>query len=163
MTKAVVALGLVAPALTLAGASGCARQAGGSIASPACDDPQFLTDRAAFASGTATADQAVDVCGTVINVLSARYTRSGRHGYFVVRVNGVPIEVISNLDAMRGAPQTWPWVSPGDYVYVRGRYFYDSANRQGIDWTEGDAGRSWSRPGYVVVCDARGKACSSFD
>jgi hypothetical protein len=34
---------------------------------------------------------------------------------------------------------------------VQGRYYYDSASSQGIDWTHHGTSRSWGSPGYVVV------------
>jgi len=107
-------------------------------------------------------DQPVDVCGVVTAVQRARHTRSGLHGYFFVNAGGTRVEIISNLGAMRSAPASWPWVRIGDDVVVRGRYFYDSRQRQGIDWTEGDTGRNWPRAGYVVVCDPGGRVCQQY-
>lgn len=117
-----------------------------------CDDQQFLTYQSEFAAGTITADQFVDVCGTVTSVLPEKKTSSGHHGYFYVQMpSGYDIEIVSNLDAMTTDPPTWPWVAVGDYVYVQGRYYYDSASSQGIDWTENDTSQSWPHVGYVVV------------
>ena len=115
-----------------------------------CDDAQFLADRQKFSSGTLQGDQEVDVCGVVTRVLPERDTRSGSHGYYYVQVApGVTIEVVSDLGEM-DAP-AWPWVKVGDYSYVQGRYYYDSADRQGIDWTHHGASRSWPSAGYVVI------------
>src|ERR1700722_12997457 len=77
-------------------------------------------------------NQPADVCGAVVRVLPAQRTRSGLHGYFYVALStGRQIEIVSNLDAMAEAPSgappaQWPWVAAGDYVYVQGRYYYDS-------------------------------------
>ncbi len=115
-----------------------------------CDDPQFLADQQDFANGNLYQDQFVDVCGDVTRVLDSRYTSSGLHGYFYVEVApGDTIEIVSNLDEMN-AP-SWPWVSVGDYAYVQGRYYYDSAHTQGIDWTHDGTSSSWPHSGYVVV------------
>jgi hypothetical protein len=69
--------------------------------------------------------------------------------------SGYLIEIVSNLDAMATGsnppPTTWPWVATGNYVYVQGRYYYDSASSQGIDWTEDDTSGSWPHVGWVVV------------
>ena len=45
----------------------------------------------------------------------------------------------------------WPWVKTGDSVQVTGRYYYDSAQRQGIDWTHHGSSRKWPFPGSVTV------------
>lgn len=117
-----------------------------------CNNTQFLTDQSEFAAGTISADQFVDVCGSVTSVLPEKHTTSGNHGYFYVEMpSGYDIEIVSNLDAMTTDPPTWPWVAVGDYVYVQGRYYYDSASSQGIDWTENDTSQSWPHVGYVVV------------
>ena len=90
------------------------------------------------------ADQLVDICGSVTQVLAKKATSSGTHGYFYVQMpSGYQIEIVSNLDAMAEAstdkpPTTWPWVAVGDYVYVQGRYYYDNSSSQGVDWTEDD-------------------------
>jgi hypothetical protein len=143
---------------------GCQTQT--SAHEPACNNAGFLAARAARVSGTVSGDTLVDVCGRVARVRSARQTRSGRHGYFYVAIpRGQPIEIVSNLDAMAqsaAAPPAWPWVAPGDFVYVRGRYYYDDPQSQGIDWTEGDTGRSWPYPGYVAVCRSAAKACTTY-
>jgi hypothetical protein len=81
--------------------------------------------------------------------------------------SGYQIEIVSNLDAMAGAPTnrpptTWPWVAVGNYVYVQGRYYYDNASSQGVDWTEDDTSSSWPHVGYVAVCDASGASCSKY-
>jgi hypothetical protein len=112
----------------------------------------------------------VNVCGEVTSVRRERSTRSGRHGYFYVTIPGYPnprgIEIVSNLDAMgsasSGEPPAWPWVAPGDYVYVQGRYYYDSPRRSGIDWTEAETSASWPHNGYVAVCNASGQGCTLF-
>jgi len=115
-----------------------------------CDDAQFQKDQQQFASGALQGDQEVDVCGTVTNVRAARDTRSGLHGYYDLQVApGDTIEIVCDLGEM-DAP-AWPWVRVGDYSYVQGRYYYDSAYSQGIDWTHHGTSRSWSSPGYVVV------------
>lgn len=115
-----------------------------------CDDSHFLADQKAFAQGALSSDQAEHVCGTVTRVLHAKHTRSGRHGYFYVSVgHGKTIEIVSDLDEMT-APD-WPWVSVGDSADVVGRYYYDSARRQGIDWTHHGTSHSWPQAGYVVI------------
>ena len=133
-----------------------------------CNDQQFLTDQTNFANGTITADQFVDVCGPVTQVLAAKKTTSGNHGYFYVQMpSGYQIEIVSNLDAMAQAPtnqppSTWPWVAVGQYVYVQGRYYYDSASSQGIDWTEDDTSSSWQHVGWVAVCNSSGGSCVKY-
>ncbi len=133
-----------------------------------CNNQQFLTYQSEFASGSITADQFVDVCGSVTQVLPAKKTTSGNHGYFYVQMpSGYQIEIVSNLDAMAQAPtnkppSTWPWVSVGQYVYVQGRYYYDSSSSQGIDWTEDDTSSSWPHVGWVVVCNSSGASCSKY-
>ena len=118
-------------------------------------------------SGQLTGDQLEDVCGKVTQVLPAKTTASGRHGYFYVAMpSGYQIEIYSNLDAMAQAPDhqpptTWPWVAVGNYAYVQGRYFYDSNGTQGIDWTEDDTG-SWPYVGWVYVCDNSGNNCNKY-
>ena len=87
--------------------------------------------------------------------MAAKTTSSGRHGYYYVQLpSGYQIEIVCNLDAMAGGslppPTTWPWVAVGNYSTVQGRYYYDSASSQGIDWTEDDTG-SWPTRGWVVV------------
>ncbi len=132
-----------------------------------CNDQQFLNDQSAFAAGTLSGDQLVDLCGAVTQVLPEKHTSSGNHGYFYVAMpSGYKIEIVSNLDAMAQAstdqpPSTWPWVSTGQYVYVQGRYYYDSASSQGIDWTEDDTG-SWPYVGWVAVCDSSGANCQKY-
>jgi hypothetical protein len=136
-----------------------------------CNNAGFLTDQSEFASGSISADQLVDVCGQVTSVLPKKTTSSGTHGYFYVSIAGSQspgtIEIVSNLDAMAEAstdqpPSTWPWVAVGDYVYVQGRYYYDSSSSQGIDWTEDDTDSSWSHTGYVVVCNSSGTSCNKY-
>ena len=132
----------------------------------ACDDAQFLSDQAAFGAGTISGDQLVDICGQVTQVLPSKVTASGNHGYFYVQIpNGGTIEIVSNLDAMAQAPTndppSWPWVATGNYVYVQGRYYYDNASSQGIDWTEDDTG-SWPYTGYVAVCDSSAANCVKY-
>jgi len=115
-----------------------------------CNDSQFLSDQQQFASGALQGDQEVDVCGTVTSVLPARDTRSGLHGYYDLQVaTGDTIEIVCDLGEM-DAP-AWPWVKAGEYSYVQGRYYYDSASSQGIDWTHHGTSNSWPNPGYVVV------------
>jgi len=115
-----------------------------------CDDAQFLQDQQAFENGEITADQPENVCGMVTSVLPEKKTRSGHHGYFYVQVaSGVVIEIVSDLDQMN-APK-WPWVAVGDTTYVRGRYYYDNDDSQGIDWTHHGTSSSWPYAGYVVV------------
>jgi hypothetical protein len=134
----------------------------------ACNNAQFETDQTEFGNGTISADQLVDVCGSVTQVLAKKTTSSGTHGYFYVAMpNGYDIEIVSNLDAMAEAPtddppSTWPWVAVGDYVYVQGRYYYDSSSSQGIDWTEDDTDSSWSHVGWVAVCNSSGASCSKY-
>lgn len=134
----------------------------------ACNNTQFLNDQSEFAAGTITADQLVDICGSVTQVLASKKTSSGTHGYFYVQMpSGYQIEIVSNLDAMAEAstdrpPSTWPWVAVGDYVYVQGRYYYDSSSSQGVDWTEDDTDSSWSHTGYVAVCNSSGGSCSKY-
>lgn len=142
---------------------------GSPTASPyPCNDPQFLSYQSQFASGKISADQFVDVCGSVTQVLPEKHTTSGNHGYFYVQIpNGGTIEIVSNLDAMAQAstnrpPSTWPWVSVGQYVYVQGRYYYDNSSSQGIDWTEDDSSNSWPHVGWVVVCTSSGASCSKY-
>ena len=99
-------------------------------------------------------------------MLPPQTTGSGLHGYFYTTITGASpssIEIVSNLDAMAeapsNAPPSWPWVSAGDYVYVQGRYYFDDANSQGIDWTEDDTSGSWPHAGYVAVCSSVGTGC----
>ena len=133
----------------------------------ACNDSGFVQDQSEFGAGTLKGDQLVDVCGNVTSVLAEQDTASGHHGYFYVAMpNGYDIEIVSNLDAMAEAstdqpPATWPWVAVGNYVYVQGRYYYDNASSQGIDWTEDDTG-SWPYVGWVAVCDDSGANCQKY-
>lgn len=134
----------------------------------ACNNAGWETDQTEFGNGSISADQLVDVCGSVTQVLAEKTTSSGTHGYFYVAMpNGYDIEIVSNLDAMAEAstdqpPSTWPWVAVGDYVYVQGRYYYDSSSSQGIDWTEDDTDSSWSHVGWVAVCNSSGASCSKY-
>jgi hypothetical protein len=154
-------------ALLVVSAAGCSSGSSNTTAGTSypCYDRQLVADQAGFAQGTISVDQFVDVCGRVTSVRRARVSRSGRHGYFYVAVSGSarPIEVVSNLDAMSrarsDAPPPWPWVAAGDYVFVQGRYYYDSDRRQGIDWTEADESAAWPHAGYVVVCNASVQNC----
>jgi hypothetical protein len=115
-----------------------------------CDDAKFEQDQQRLASGALQGDQEVDVCGTVTRVLPAKDTRSGEHGYYFVQVApGENIEIVSDLGEMNSP--SWPWVKVGDYSYVQGRYYYDSASSQGIDWTHHGTSHSWASPGYVVI------------
>jgi hypothetical protein len=148
------------------GKNGGAQQTAAAGRMP-CDDGQFVSYTTEFASGRINGDELVDICGVVTRVRAARTTRSGRHGYFYVRLpSGPEIEVVSNLDAMAnastGRPPAWPWVSVGDLVYVQGRYYYDSPRRHGIDWTEDDTGNSWPHVGWVAVCSSAGQACAKY-
>jgi len=134
----------------------------------ACNNAQFNTDQTEFENGTITADQLVDICGSVTQVLAKKTTSSGTHGYFYVELpSGYQIEIVSNLDAMAEAstdqpPSTWPWVAVNQYVYVQGRYYYDSSSSQGVDWTEDDTSSSWPNVGYVAVCTASGSSCQKY-
>jgi hypothetical protein len=115
-----------------------------------CDDAKFVTIQSQLASGALEGDQEVDVCGPVTRVLESRTTRSGLHGYYYIQVApGDTIEIVSDLGEMN-AP-AWPWVKVGDSSTVRGRYYYDSASSQGIDWTHHGTSHSWPSPGYVVI------------
>ncbi len=135
-----------------------------------CNDQQFLTYQKEFGNGQLQPgdDQLVDVCGSVTQVLPAKRTSSGLHGYFYVEMpSGYDIEIVSNLDAMAQAPNhkppsQWPWVAVGDYAYVQGRYYYDNQSSQGIDWTEDDTGPSWPHTGDVVVCNSGGTGCNFY-
>jgi hypothetical protein len=134
----------------------------------ACNNAQFTTYQSEFAAGTLSGDQEVDICGSVTQVLAKKTTSSGTHGYFYVELpSGYQIEIVSNLDAMAEAstdqpPSTWPWVAVNQYVYVQGRYYYDSSSSQGVDWTEDDTDSSWSHVGYVAVCTASGTSCQKY-
>jgi hypothetical protein len=169
MSRRLVIAAMLAALITACAGGGNASRAGAAPAL-ACNNAQFLSDRAAFASGAIGADQFVDICGTVTAVRRAARTRSGTHGYFDVTLAGpsnAPIEIVANLDAMAEAatddpPAAWPWVSAGQYVYVQGRYYYDRPGREGIDWTEDDSGRSWPHVGYVAVCDSAGTTCTKY-
>jgi hypothetical protein len=116
-----------------------------------CNNAQFLTDQQEFGEGKISADQPVDVCGTVTQVLPSKTTSSGLHGYFYLQVaSGTTIEIVCDLGQM-DAP-SWPsWLAVGDYAYVQGRYYYDNASSQGIDWTHHGTDSDWSHPGYVVM------------
>lgn len=137
----------------------------------ACNNPGFVTDQSEFGSGKISSDQLVDICGQVTQVLAKKTTSSGTHGYFYVSVPGAAspgtIEIVSNLNAMgedpNPPPTTWPWVAVGDYVYVQGRYYYDSSSSQGIDWTEDDTDSNWEHTGYVVVCNSAGTSCNLYE
>ena len=88
-------------------------------------------------------------------VLPAKTTSSGRHGYYYVQMpNGYNIEIVSNLDVM--GITNWPIVSVGQYSYVQGRMYYDNASSQGIDWTHRGATTGLPNGGYDVICDANG-------
>lgn len=101
-----------------------------------CDNQGFLQAQQKFENNSYPffkSDVHVHVCGNVIAFSKARYTRSGEHGYFYLKIgSGVFIRVVSNLDEMRTPP--WPWVKKGDDVEVAGRYYYDNPRHQGIDW-----------------------------
>jgi hypothetical protein len=149
-------------AAAVAGGSALAGGAAVAAAQPApvgsdaypCDNAKFLSDQSQFGNGALQGDQEVDVCGTVTNVLSEKDTRSGLHGYYDLQIApGNTIEIVCALGEMN-AP-AWPWVKAGDYSYVQGRYYYDSAARQGIDWTHHGTSRSWPNAGYVVVAGTR--------
>ncbi len=122
------------------------------IAPVQCDNQKFLSDQAGFfQTGPTRVDLPEHVCGEVISVTErSRRTRSGVHGYFIMQVApGRQIRIVSDLDRMQ-APD-WPWVKTGDAVDVVGRYYFDSARSQGIDWTHHGTGRHWASPGYVQV------------
>ena len=167
-TAAPTATPTAAPTATPTAAPTATPTAAPTPGSFACNDAQFLSDQQAFGAGSLSGDQEEDVCGTVTQVLPSKVTSSGNHGYFYVQIpNGGTIEIVSNLDAMAQAPSnnppsTWPWVSVGNYVYVQGRYYYDNASSQGIDWTEDDTSSSWPTVGYVAVCDASGNNCLKY-
>ena len=133
-----------------------------------CNDAQFTTYQNEFAAGSISADQFVDICGPVTQVLAKKKTSSGTHGYFYIEMpSGYQIEIVSNLDAMAEAstdrpPTTWPWIAVGQYAYVQGRYYYDSSSSQGVDWTEDDTSSSWEHVGYVAVCNSSGASCSKY-
>jgi cell division septation protein DedD len=140
------------------------------VSAAPCNNTKFLNDQTALGNNSLSGDQLEDVCGLVTQVLPAKTTTSGRHGYFYVQMpGGYNIEIYSNLDAMAQAPTnkpptTWPWVAVGQYVYVQGRYFYDTPHpggTQGIDWTEDDTG-SWPTVGWVYVCDSSGNNCAKY-
>lgn len=118
-----------------------------------CDNQGFLQAQQNFTKNTyqqPKSDIPVHVCGTVLAISKARYTRSGEHGYFYLKVeSGISIRIVSNLDEMH-AP-SWPWVKKGDHVEVVGRYYYDNPRRQGIDWTHKGTSRKWPYPGYIMV------------
>jgi hypothetical protein len=134
----------------------------------ACNNAQFTTYQNEFAAGTISADQFVDICGSVTQVLAKKTTSSGTHGYFYVALpSGYQIEIVSNLDAMAEAstdqpPSTWPWVAVGQDVYVQGRYYYDNSSSQGVDWTEDDTSSSWPHVGFVAVCTSTGTNCQKY-
>jgi hypothetical protein len=117
-----------------------------------CNNGKFNTDQAAYANGTLKVSYIEEnVCGVVTSVLAQKHTSSGNHGYYYVQLpSGYKIEIVCNLDAMTTDPAVWPWVNVGDYSYVQGRYYYDSASSQGMDWTENDTG-SWQIVGFVVI------------
>lgn len=142
--RALLAAGLMATLL-----SGVAQA---QIAPVQCDNQKFLSDQAGFLqTGPTRVDLPEHVCGEVVSVTQrSRRTRSGVHGYFIMQVApGRQIRIVSDLDRMQ-APD-WPWVRPGDPVEVVGRYYFDSARSQGIDWTHHGTGRHWASPGYVQV------------
>ena len=123
--------------------------------SDTCNNQDFLAKQQAFENGGPKADAAVHICGTVLAFSkTARQTRSGRHGYFYITVApNISIRIVTNLDEMH--TPAWPWVAKGDHVEVVGRYYYDSARQQGVDWTHRGTGRSWAIPGYVIVNGAK--------
>ena len=81
-------------------------------------------------------------------MLPEKTTSSGLHKYFYVQVApGDTIEIVCNIDVMGEFT-----VNVGDYASVHGRYYYDNATSQGIDWTHHNtAGASWPYPGYVQI------------
>lgn len=127
-----------------------------ALAQPAltqCDNQYFLQVQQNYENNythSAYKNVPVHLCGVVITTSYARYTRSGLHGYFYLKVeHDVSIRIVNNLDEMK-AP-AWPWVKKGDYVEVVGRYYYDSPRRQGVDWTHKGTSRKWPYSGYVLV------------
>lgn len=122
-----------------------------TVQNATCDNAKFLADQKRFAAGELRDDVPETVCGTAAQVLRSKTTRSGLHGYFYLTLagGGGQIEIVSDLDEMQ-AP-AWPWVKTGDTVQVTGRYYYDSASRQGIDWTHHGSSRKWPFPGSVSV------------
>jgi hypothetical protein len=109
-----------------------------------CDDAGFLNIQAQHPSGYTE----VTVCGQVTQVLPEKTTSSGLHKYFYIQVApGNTIEIVCNIDVMGEFA-----VKVGDQAVAHGRYYYDSATSQGIDWTHhNNAGASWPYPGYVQI------------
>lgn len=153
--RAVLSIGIG----VVASASIASAAPSGTATMPAqCDNAHFLSDQNGFADQFARhrtaygqhSDVPEHVCGTVTRVFRARKSRSGWHGYFLMKVgSGDPIRVVSNLDEMH-AP-AWPWVKSTDQVEVQGRYYYDGPRRQGLDWTHHGTSRSWPWEGFVTV------------
>jgi len=141
-----------ASTLYVVGANGGIYSSAAPTSTWPCSDNQFNTDQAAYANGTLKVSYIEeDVCGVVTTVLPSKTTSSGLHGYYYLQLpSGYQIEIVCNLNAMKNAPPVWPWVKTGDYSYVQGRYYYDNASSQGIDWTENDTG-SWPTVGWVVI------------
>ncbi len=114
---------------------------GASGAATACDDPGFVAAQRARATGTE-----VTLCGTVVFVRAARYTRSGRHRAFFVDVgDGDRIEIDANLDEMGDVP-----VRDGERAVVRGTYYADPDGREGVDWTHHTDGGGHPA-GFVIL------------
>ncbi|GBQ10413.1 DUF3465 domain-containing protein [Swaminathania salitolerans] len=138
------------------GLSASAGEAFAQTGAASCDNARFLTDQAGLMqTGPTRVDLPEHICGKVVSFTRrARRTHSGVHAYFVISVApGRTIRIVSDLDRMN-AP-SWPWVRVGDRVDVVGRYYFDSARAQGIDWTHHGTGRHWSMPGYVEVNGTR--------
>jgi hypothetical protein len=115
---------------------------GGCAQSPAatCDDPGFLAAQRARAAAEVT------LCGVVVQVRSARRTRSGVHRSFVVDVGGGDrIEIDANLDEMGDFP-----VVDGERAVVHGSYYADPDGREGVDWTH-HTDRGPHPPGFIVL------------
>lgn len=126
------------------------------VASPSCDNARFLNDQSDFMqTGPTRIDLPEHVCGQVASVTRrARRTHSGVHAFFLLTVApGRTVRIVSDLDRMN-AP-SWPWIKSGDQVEVSGRYYFDSARSQGIDWTHHGTGRHWPSSGYVTVNGTR--------
>ncbi|WP_369692607.1 hypothetical protein [Aristophania vespae] len=123
-----------------------------------CDNAQFQQDRQSYMQrykhSSVSYGRHIElpehVCGKVVRVFRARKSRSGWHGYFLLSVGeGKPLRIVSNLDEMN-APQ-WPWVKEGDEIETRGRFYFDSPRRQGLDWTHHGTSRKWPWGGFVNV------------
>lgn len=144
--------------LFLSSSLACAETTDGDM--PArCDNAHFAQDRAHYnynfksfsTKHVSFKDSPEHICGTVTKVFRSKKTKSGLHGYFLLLVdNGKPIKIVVNLEEMTNAP-AWPWVNEGDDVEVEGRYYFDSPQKQGVDWTHHGNSPKWGWPGFVIV------------